>query len=152
MKNTHRTGLTSHLAIAKRLVELGYEVLEPFDDSLPYDLAYVAWTKNGWFRSSEPVLYRVQCKTARYYDETHRNGCSGMIIFNGYTNGGMGNSYKRHGYWGEAEYFGVYCAELDKCYLVPVQAFPEGVEIRLRVKKTKNNQEKRVTWAKDYEL
>ena len=31
-------------------------------------------------------------------------------------------------------------------------AFPDGREIRLRIKKTKNGQENGIHWAKDYEL
>ena len=38
--DTARRGLGAHLAVAQRLVELGYEVLEPFGDYLRYDLAY----------------------------------------------------------------------------------------------------------------
>lgn len=120
MGATHRTGLSSHLAIAKRLVDLGYEVLEPFDTSLPFDLAYVTRSNNGWFRSSSPILVRVQCKTGRYLEQ------GGVIVANGYTNDRTKDGYKRHGFWGEAEYFGIYCAELDKTYFVPVMKFRDG--------------------------
>lgn len=122
--------------------------MQPLDPSLPYDLAFVSMTKNGEGRSDLPVLMRVQCKTARLsLDEA-------FIAFNGYINGGRieENRRARKGYWGEAEWFGVYCSEIRKVYLIPVQAFPNGAEIRLRLKKTKNNQEVGVTWAKDYEI
>lgn len=147
-KTTQQRGLSTHLAVAQRLVEIGYEVLQPLDPSLPYDLAFVSMAKNEGCRSELPVLMRVQCKTARLSpDEAY-------IAFNGYINGGRveENRRVRKGYWGEAEWFGVYCAEIGKVYLVPVQAFTNGAEIRLRLKKTKNNQETRVTWAKDYEI
>lgn len=148
MRETHRTGLTTHLAVAKRLIELGYEVLEPMDEGAPYDLAYVAMTSNGWFRSSKPILYRVQCKSAHYVTEGRHDG---VIVFNAYAPHGR-NGKGSKGYWGEAEYFGVYCAELDKVYLVPVQEFADGTKIQLRIKKPKNNQENGIIWAKDYEL
>ena len=146
MRDTNRRGVSTHLAVAQRLVQKGYEVLQPFDTSLPYDLAFVSWSSNGWFRSAHPVVKRVQCKTAHIA----RND-GGVIVFNGYINGGKSGE-SRHGYWGEAEYFGVYCADTGKVYLVPVMEFPDGREIRLRIKNSKNNQEARVHWAKDYEI
>lgn len=145
----HKTGISSHLAVAKRLVDLGYEVLQPIDDDAPYDLAYITWTTNGWFRSEHPVICRIQCKTARYMDEGRNGKAGGYLEFRGYRANSVS---RRKGYWGEAEYFGVYSPDLDKVYLVPVMAFPDGSEIRLRIHKSKNNQEANIHWAKDYEL
>jgi len=147
-KTTQRRGLSTHLAVAQRLVEIGYEVLQPLDPSLPYDLAFVSMTKKEWLESEFPVLMRVQCKTARLSPD------EAFIAFNGYINGGRveENRRIRKGYWGEAEWFGVYCSEIGKVYLVPVQAFTNGAEIRLRLKQTKNNQGSGITWAKDYEI
>ena len=54
-------------------------------------------------------------------------------------------------YRGEIEYFGVYCPDNDKCYLVPVDDVAKTVGI-LRVEPTLNNQSKGVRWAKDYEI
>lgn len=82
------------------------------------------------------------------YIEADRTGTGGYIEFNGFVN----NIGGKHGYWGLAEYFGVYCAELEKVYLVPVQEFPDKGEIHLRINPTKNNQKKRIHWAKEYEL
>lgn len=143
--DTNRKGISTHLAVAHRLIEKGYEVLQPFDPSLPYDLAFVSWTADGWFRSTKPVLYRVQCKTA------HPAMDSGVLVINAYSSGGRlpGN---RRGYWGRADYIGAYSMETGKVYLIPVMAFPDGREIRLRIKKTKNGQENGIHWAKDYEL
>jgi hypothetical protein len=140
--DTNRRGTSAHLAVAQRLVQLGYEVLQPFDQSLSYDLAAIMWTSNGWFRSAKPIVYRIQCKAAHLARE------DGVVVFNGYIRG----NGRRHGYWGEAEWFGVYCEAFGRVFLVPVQAFPDGAEIRLRVKKTKNNQEEGIHWAKDYEI
>ena len=53
--DTARKGLATHLAVAMKLVERGYEVLQPFGD-LRYDLAYM---------SAEDRFIRVQCKSAR---------------------------------------------------------------------------------------
>ena len=37
--DTARKGLAAHLAIAQRLIELGFEVLQPVGNHLRYDLA-----------------------------------------------------------------------------------------------------------------
>jgi hypothetical protein len=38
--DTAQRGLATHLAVAQKLVERGYEVLQPLGDHLRYDLAY----------------------------------------------------------------------------------------------------------------
>lgn len=63
-----------------------------------------------------------------------------------------GRGHIRKGYLGEAGIFAVYAPDLDKIYIVPVDAMPNGSKGRLRLKRTKNNQEKGILWAKDYEL
>ncbi len=58
----------------------------------------------------------------------------------------------RKGYKGEADYFGVYSPEMSKVYLVPVDDVPIGSKAILRLHATKNNQQKGVKWAHDYEI
>jgi hypothetical protein len=148
--DTQRAGTVSELAVATRLMEVGYEVAKPYNAAAPYDLIFITESSNGWFRSAHPLVKRVQCKTARYV-ERDSLGTGGYLVFNGYSNGGK-SGRGRSGYWGKADYFGVYCGELRKVYLLPVQAFPNGREIRLRVKASRNNQEDGVVWARDYEV
>ncbi len=45
--DTARKGLVAHLAIAQRLIELGFEVLEPVGNHLRYDLAYYVPASSG---------------------------------------------------------------------------------------------------------
>lgn len=150
-QGTNQRGVSTHLAVAQRLVQKGYEVLQPFDTSLAYDLAFVAETSNGWFRSAKPVLYRVQCKTAHLSTDNRYGGGKGCIVINAYSSGGRlpGN---RRGYWGRADYIGAYSSDTGKVYLIPVMMFPDGREIRLRIEKPKNCQEQGIHWAKDYEV
>jgi hypothetical protein len=54
-------------------------------------------------------------------------------------------------YTNDIDYFGVYCPENDKVYLVPVEDTTQRL-CSLRVTPAKNNQKKRVRWAKDYEV
>ena len=62
-----------------------------------------------------------------------------------------GKPHIRKGYKGEADYFGVYSPDTGKVYLVPVDEVP-GAIAKLRLHATKNNQQKGVRWAKDYEI
>lgn len=56
-------------------------------------------------------------------------------------------------YKGEVDYFGVYCPQLDKCYLIPEEdVFPSGIGITIRIDPPRNNQTSRAHWAKDYEI
>jgi len=46
---------------------------------------------------------------------------------------------------------GVYSSDTGKCYLVPVDAVPIA-GARLRLTKSRNNQEKGIRWAKEFEI
>ena len=55
-------------------------------------------------------------------------------------------------YHGKAEWFGVYSPDTEKVYMVAVSESGKGSEMKLRLHPTKNNQEKNVNWARDYEI
>src|SRR5438045_1161137 len=135
-KEIARIGLTAHTAVLHKLVSKGLEVLQPLGDHLRFDLAY--------YQEETAELIRIQCKAGRY---NRKRGC---VIFKNFNRTG-GRSDKR-GYTGEVEYFGVYCAELDKVYLVPVDIVVYTDEVGMRVTPPKNNQRKKVIWAQDYEI
>jgi hypothetical protein len=144
--DTARRGLVTHLAVAMRLVERGYEVLQPFGDYLRYDLGcYIpASSDPDSSEKQEAHFVRIQCKSARLSEDR------AYLAFNAYNiSGGRG---ARRSYQGDAEYFGVYSCDTGKVYLIPVYLVPYAAEARLRLKETKNNQDKRINWAKDYEL
>jgi hypothetical protein len=134
-KEAARIGLAAHTAVLHKLVSKGLEVLQPLGDHLRYDLAY--------YLEETGELVRIQCKAGRY------DPIKGCVYFKNFNRSG-GRSGRRS-YIGDAEYFGVYCAELNTVYLVPVDIAPYASEVGLRVQPTKNNQEKKVIWAKDYE-
>jgi hypothetical protein len=135
-KEAARIGLAAHIAVLHKLVSKGLEVLQPLGDHLRYDLAYY------WEEIAE--LVRIQCKAGRYDSDKE------CIFFKNFNR--SGGRTKRRSYVGDAEYFGVYCVELNKVYLVPVDIVPYASEVGLRVQATKNNQQKKVIWAKDYEI
>lgn len=107
-------------------------VLIPFGNGRRYDLVV---------DDGERFL-RIQCKTGRL-----RNGA---VVFNASSShwhrGGADKGYR-----GEAEFFGVYCQETGKVYVVPVG---EVTETRgyLRVVPAVNSQTQGVRWASQYEL
>lgn len=136
MEENARIGLAAYTAILHKLASRGLEVLQPLGDHLRYDLAYY-WEETG-------ELIRVQCKAGRY---DHDKGC---VFFKNFNRTG-GRSGRRK-YVGDAEYFGVYCAELNKVYLVPIDIATYAGEVGLRVDPSKNNQRKKVIWAQNYEI
>src|SRR5690242_16025072 len=104
-RDTARKGLATQLSVARRLIELGFEVLEPVGNHLRYDLAY-------YIPTGEKVqLVRVQCKSAWLSkDKT-------CLLFNAFNLGGEGKRQKQ-GYRGEIEYFGVYSPDMRKVYMI----------------------------------
>jgi hypothetical protein len=48
--------------------------------------------------------------------------------------------------------FGVYCPQTNRVYLVPIEECSNYNECSLRVEPAKNNQQRKVRWAKQYEI
>lgn len=84
-------------------------------------------------------------KTARIEDE------GTVIAFDTANHNVTGKKRDWRHYRGQCDYFAVYCDELDKVYLILVDDVGT-TRANLRLVPTKNNQEKNVRWAKDYEL
>lgn len=130
--NTKQIGDVTEAMVTAALLRAGKVILRPVGDNQRYDLII---DESGAFK-------RVQCKTGRLR--------GGAIIFHPYS------SYRHRGrgakhYRGDIEFFGVYCPETDKSYLVPV-ADARDWRCSLRVKPTANNQSTNIRWAKDYAL
>jgi PD-(D/E)XK endonuclease len=52
----------------------------------------------------------------------------------------------------EIDAFAAYCAELDRCYFLPLETFGQRSAIQLRLAPARNNQKAGVNWAKDFEF
>lgn len=143
-RDTARRGLAVHLAVAQRLTELGFELLEPVGNHLRYDLAYYIPAS----AEEKAQFVRIQCKSAWLSrDKT-------CLQFNAFNLGGEGKRQKR-GYKGEAEYFGLYSPDTRKVYMVRVDECSVGVmSVRLTPtgKQGKNQYSAGVRWAKNYEI
>ncbi len=66
--DTARRGLAAYLAVAQRLIELGFEVLVPVGNHLRYDLAY--YVAASWGQKAQ--LVRIH----RWRGETTKTGIS----------------------------------------------------------------------------
>jgi len=135
--NTKDIGEICELKIITRLRELGFPILIPFGDNQRYDLVF----------EKENVFYRVQVKKGKLL----KNNSITFEPCSSYRHRRKVNT--RRIYKNEIEYFGVYCFENNKTYLVPISDV-ENIKtlVTLRLEKTKNNQEKNIRWAKNYDL
>jgi hypothetical protein len=110
--------------------------LLPFADHRRYDLV---------FEDEKGHFFRVQCKTGWV--------TNGVLKFA--TSSVDSRSVKgrtlRKGYRGEIDFFGVYCPQTDKVYLVAVDEVPT-IEAFLRLTNPRNNQTSKIRWASDYEI
>jgi PD-(D/E)XK endonuclease len=52
----------------------------------------------------------------------------------------------------EVDAVGLYCAELDVCYLVPIAVVEGKQAVHLRLAPCRNNQKQSIHWASQYEL
>ena len=134
-------GERSQAHIIARLLEVGYTVLTPYGDSSRYDLV---------IEDAEGQFWRVQCKTAWIENGDASIQFAATSLRTRSTNGKV--KYSRAGYVGQVEYFAVYSHELHKTYLIPASHIGNATRMRLRLAPAKNNQEKGIKWAKEYEL
>ena len=133
--NTKTIGDIAVANVMATLVGKGKTILIPWGDNERYDLV---------IDQKEEGFLRVQCKNGRA-----RNGTVTFSTTSTQTgkNGILVQDYSAD----EIDAFGVYCALLGKVYIVPLKDAGKG-ETRLRLEPTKNNQEKNIRWAKDYEI
>ena|SRR5215211_2798698 len=130
-----RKGAIAETAFAAHATRLGFEVYRPVAEGGRFDMILVAGKR----------LLRVQCKWGR------RTG--GVISVNLNTFRRTKDGYVRTVYTADqVDAIGVYCAALDRCYLLPISLLDGRRGLHLRVDPSKNNQRALVKWAHDYEL
>jgi PD-(D/E)XK endonuclease len=134
MLTTDQKGAVAELAIARAAAELGIGVWGSYTVER-YDLVF----------DLRPRLVRVQCKWA-----TRRGD---IISVPCYANRRSRDGLLRTFYTPEEiDAFAGYCADLDRCYFLPLETFVNRSAIQLRLAPTKNNQRAGVNWAKDFEF
>jgi hypothetical protein len=127
-------GAAAELAIASAAASFGIGVWGPYTVER-YDLIF----------DLRPGLLRVQCKWARRYGD--------VIVVRCYRSRRNGAGLLRQFYApGDLDAFAAYCADVNQCYLLPVDVFPDQSNIQLRLAPTRNQQALRINWARDYEF
>jgi hypothetical protein len=131
MRDTTTQGNMSEAFLIAALMAKGFKILTPFGDGFRYDLVIDDGTS----------LSKVQCKTGQYK--------AGVITFKTCSNSSKNTISKA--YTGEIDYFAVWCPQLSKGYLVPVNDVAVTLGT-LRVDAPLNNQTSRGRLASVYEL
>lgn len=133
-----RVGDQTTAKVLAALLEMYEIVLLPFGENQRYDLLV----------DTGADFLRVQCKTGRL-----RNGAvkfpSCSVSYHHPNQDRVVHTQRN--YRGEADFFGVYCPETARVYLVPVDIVGTRSGC-LRVDETKNGQAKKIRWASDYEI
>jgi hypothetical protein len=132
--STDQKGAIVEAEIAAVATKLGIGVSQPLGDER-YDLIL----------DLRPELLRVQCKWAV------RRGDVVVINCRRSRRGREGLIQRRYEL-GEIDAIAAYCAELDKCYLLPLAMSVGRTGVSLRLGPTRNNQQRLVNWAKDFEF
>jgi hypothetical protein len=134
--NSNHKGNVAELAIAKEAASLGLSVFAPLTEHERYDLIL----------GIKDRLLRVQCKWASCREDVIyvRLKSSRHSPTRGYIVATYGQS--------EIDAVAVYCGDLDRCYLLPIDLVADCGVITLRVKPTRNKQRAALNWAAEYEF
>ena len=118
----------------KAAAVLGIGVAQPLWD-VPYDLIL----------DLRHSLVRVQCKWASIRGNVIEVRCRRCRRG---PDGFVHRGYESH----EIDAIAAYCAELDRCFLIPHALAVGQVGVSLRLTPTRNRQRLKVHWAEDYEF
>jgi hypothetical protein len=128
-------GNIAEAKLAAAAIELGIGVCLPIGDGCRYDLLF----------DFHPELMRVQCKWAP------RKGDVVAVSFR--TTRLTPKGYVRTLYdASEVDSIGAYCPELAQCFLLPIAEFGGRGYAHLRLAPARNNQQRGVRMAAQYEL
>jgi hypothetical protein len=132
---TDQKGSIAETAIAAAAAKLGIGVFKPLTDGERYDLIF----------DLRPRLVRVQCKWASKRGD--------VIVMRGYSARRAADGLRKRCYSpDEIDAFAAYCAELDRCYFLPMEVCAGRSTLQLRLAPTKNNQRQLINWASDFEF
>jgi PD-(D/E)XK endonuclease len=136
MLTTDQKGNIAEAAIIAAAVKLGIDVYKPVGEGGRYDMIFELGGH----------LTRVQCKWASRHADvlivrcySSRRTAGGKIVNRSYTDA-------------EVDAFAVYSPDVDTCYLLPANLWVLKRHVYLRLAPTRNNQEEKINWAKDYEF
>ena len=134
----NRIGAVSEAKVIAALVEAGKAIWLPHVSAPRCDLLF----------EDEGGVWRVQCKTGHVV--------RGAVYFatQSLRAARRGTEWRRvaANYEGQIDFFGVYCPDNGVVYLVPIADTKTNWRCGLRIDPPKNNQKKKIHWARDYEL
>lgn len=134
--DSNQKGNVAELAIAAEAARLGLSVLKPLTEHERYDLVL----------SVGRALLRVQCKWgSRQGDVVFARVGS---CYHSPTRGYVKATYTTS----EVDLIAIYCQELDRCYLLPVELVTGQSRIQLRLEPARNNQRAALNLAAHYEF
>ncbi len=133
--NPNHKGNVAELAIAKEAASLGLSVFAPMTEHERVDLVLGIGGR----------LLRVQCKWA--------NSKNGVIVVHLASSRRGPNGYIRRNYSPtEVDAIGVYCGDLDRCFLVPIGVIAGQWAMQLRLIPPRNGQRAALHFADEYDL
>jgi hypothetical protein len=125
-------GAIAELKIATAATCLGVPVLRPMTERGRYDLAFEVGGR----------LLRVQCKWANVHKDVVIVRLQSSYLT---MSREVRTVYGAH----EIDAVAVYCAELDRCYLMPIELVEERRTLSLRLRPPLNGQRAALHWAAD---
>ena len=128
-------GAIAETAIVAHAARIGIDVYRPVSEGGRYDMIF----------DLAGQLTRVQCKWAARHGH--------VIAVRCYSCRRARDGMIRRFYTAEEiDAFAAYCAELDRCFFLPFDAFPRRSQVHLRLSPARNNQQAGVHWASDFEF
>jgi PD-(D/E)XK endonuclease len=132
---TDQKGSIAEAAIAFAAIELGIGVFKPLSDGERYDLIF----------DMHPRLVRDQCKTATLRGDVLSVPC--------YSSRRSADGFLKNAYGPEeVDAFAAYSRERRQCYFLPIIEFAGRTTIQLRLSMPRNNQRRKINWARDFEF
>ena len=134
----NRIGEISQARVLAALIEAGKFVYLPIGQAGRSDLVF----------EDERGLFRVQSKTGGIFNGAMFFPTQSLRAAHRET------EWKRvaRDYQGDIDYFGVYCTDNGKVYLVPIAVAATHWRCFLRLDPPKNKQRKGIRWAREFEL
>jgi hypothetical protein len=133
--STDQKGAIAELAIAQRAAAMGIGVFKPLTDGERYDLIF----------DLRPRLLRVQCKWAARLNDVL------VVSFRSCRRTREGLVHRAYTPE-EVDAIAAYSADLDRCYIVPLDRLEGRAALRLRIAPARNNQHLGINWAEEFDF
>ena len=135
MLTTDQKGAIAEAAITYAALKAGIEVYRPVGEGGRCDLILGFGDR----------LIRVQSKWAVR--------CGDVIAVRCYSSRRTNRGFLKRSYTrDEVDAFAAYSADLERCYLLPLELFENQRYIQLRLEPTRNNQRQGINWAENFEF